>query len=231
MSKPGDLGFLRSLIFCELNDKSAPSLPPDHPQRPWAEWLGLPLRSGPVEVVENPPEFAFSAAELHERGVLPEVVYGCLVQTWWHPGQSDWVARTRSEILACYRREETEKPGWTLELPVVERINAYRLQELTPAELLDACAPYCAATVPDGDRAAMEGWVLLHLESFTRLQDVARCLRPFFANGAGLGWSEDRVSAALQAEQAPAELELSSHVEWPTAVSLLSEARVRRLLG
>lgn len=231
MSKPGDLGFLRSLIFAELDTGKPPALPAGHPQRPWAEWLGLPLRSGAAETAESPPEFDFDALELRDRGILPEVVYGCLVQTWWHPGQADWVARTRSEILACYRPQQIEKPGWTLQLPVVERVNAYRLQELTPAELLDACAPYCPVQPTEPDRAAMEGWVLLHLDSFARLQDVANCLRPFFPGTPGQGWSAERVGGALAAQDAPPELQLSPQLDWPTAVSLLGEERVRRLLG
>lgn len=235
MSKRGDLAYLRQLIFAELDERAPQPLPAEHPQRPWAQWLGLPLQHGPAVATTGAAPFEFDATDLRDRGILPEVAYGCLVQTWWHPQQAGWVARTRSEILACYRSEELDKPGWTLTLPEVERINAYRLQELTPEELLEACIPYCPRPPDTADNAAMEGWVLLHLEGFRRLQDVADCLRPFFLASTGLGWAAERVESALQATQAPAdlagELRLPPQVDWPTAVSLLGADRVRRLLS
>ncbi len=174
MLNPGDLGFARAAIFAQLT--SPLFIPQDHPERAWLDWLGVPYKLGQLTALQPDP-IELTGSALREQGILPEVVYSCLVQTWWHPGQNDWVARTRSEIIACFQPEQLDRPGWPLQLETLQRINAYRLQELTPSELLDASRPFWPGTSPEVER--MEGWILLHLETFSRLQDVAQCLSPF----------------------------------------------------
>lgn len=218
MSTPGDLGFLRAAIFAQLEGHPrALNLPERHPEREWLEWLEVPLATGPVPDLKAEP-IELNGEELRSGGILPEVVYSCLVQTWWHPGQSDWVARTRSEIRACYSTEALDRPGWTLTRQAMERVNAYRLQELTPQELLQASRPFWSGDCDEAER--MEGWVLLHLEHFQRLQDVADCLFPFFSDETARAGADPR-----------AYLRMPQDLEWTAGVEMLGPERVRRLLG
>lgn len=221
MSTPGDLGFLRGAVFAQLADREKPlALPTAHPQREWLDWLGVPLTTGELpELVVDPIEL--EAGQLRQAGILPEVVYGGLVQTWWHPLQNDWVARTRSEIYACFEAAQLERPGWQLDLPALECVNAYRLQELTPNELIEASRPFWRGQCSELDR--MEGWILLHLENFQRLQDVADCLFPFHYQG------DPRPT--LSDEEARHWLRVPEGVEWSDATQILGPERVARLLG
>lgn len=170
--KPGDLSWLRAAIFFHLQNSAA--LPLSQAD-PWLDWLGVPwspgmgTEIGPME----PVGLDFGAAELKAMGMLPEVVYSGLVQTWWHPQQTSFVTRTRSEIVACFDPKEMDVPGWSLDLPALERMNAYRLQELTPLELLAA-----AGQESDGEGIS-EAWVLLCQPGFRSLGDVVQCLKVF----------------------------------------------------
>ena len=221
MSTPGDLSFLRGAVFAQLADREKPlALPVDHPQREWLEWLGVPLTGGVLPELALEP-IDLQASHLRQAGILPEVVYGGLVQTWWHPLQQDWVARGRSEIYACFDAAQLERPGWRLNLPALERINTYRLQELTPNELLEASRPFWSGHCSEVDR--MEGWILLHLEHFQRLQDVASCLFPFHHEG------DPR--APLSDEEARQWLHIPEGVSWDDATQILGPERVARLLG
>jgi hypothetical protein len=226
MSKPGDLGLLRRAIFAELEEQPL-ALGPEH--GPWLNWLGVDLQGGFAPSPEAGPELDFGAAELQQLGILPEVVYSCLVQSQWHPQQDDYVARTRSEIRACYNPDERQQPGWDLRLETFQEINAYRLQELTPNELLEGSRPFWPCQPPAADLPAMEGWVLLHLESFRRLQDVVDCLTPFFGEDT-LATQADLEAPELPPELA-ARLRIPPGLDWPTARALLGTDRVRRLLG
>lgn len=220
MSTPGDLGFLRAAIFAQLKTRTEPlPIEDGHPQRPWLDWLGVPLRSGTCELAAEPG--TLNAAELRAAGILPEVVYGCLVQTWWHPGQSDWVARTRSEIYACFDPSELEQPGWELTREALEAVNAYRLQELTPHELLEASQEFWEGGCTEKER--MEGWLLLHLDGLQRLQDVADCLFPFLYQGDPRG--------ALSDDEARQWLRIPAEVAFGDATQILGPERVARLLG
>lgn len=220
MSMPGDLGFLRALVFSQLQRRTEPlALEDNHPLRPWLEWLGVPLCSGTASF--SAPALGLHAAELRAAGILPEVVYSCLVQTWWHPGQSDWVARTRSEIYACFDPAELELPGWELDREALEQVNAYRLQELTPHELLEASREFWSGECSEIER--MEGWLLLHLERLQRLQDVADCLFPFHYTG------DPRV--ALSDQEARHWLRIPEGVAFSDAAQILGPERVARLLG
>ncbi|MFN8606092.1 MAG: hypothetical protein U0931_01080 [Vulcanimicrobiota bacterium] len=223
MSTPGDLGFLRSAIFAQLRDRQQPlPLGADHPERTWLEWLGVPLSPGETSIgPAEDQDLSLTAQQLRSQGVLPEVVYGCLVQTWWHPGQDDWVARTRSEIYACFDPAQLEKPGWRLSQDEIERVNAYRLQELTPSELLEASREFWTGSCPDVER--MEGWLLLHLDHFRRLQDVADCLFPFHYRGdPRQGLSDQEVRQWLR---------IPEEVAFSDATQILGPERVARLLG
>ena len=219
MSNPGNLGFLRGAIFAQLQERGKPlKLPAEHPERPWLEWLGVQLASGSLPPLTQQP-IDLNAAEFQAGGMLPEVVYSCLVQTWWHPQQSDWVARTRSEIYACYDPAELDRPGWTLTREALAQVNAYRLQELTPCELLEASRPFWGGSdCPERER--MEGWLLLNLERFQRLQDVADCLFPFFHPGTAPAGPDPRQR-----------LRIPAGLEWDDAVQILGQERVDRLLG
>ena len=220
MSTPGDLGFLREAIFAQLQQRTKPlAIEDHHPQRIWLEWLGVPLVSGTCAVTAEPD--SLNAADLRAAGILPEVVYGCLVQTWWHPGQSDWVARTRSEIYACFEPSELDRPGWELTREALEAVNAYRLQELTPHELLEASQEFWEGGCAEKER--MEGWLLLHLDGLQRLQDVADCLFPFLYQG------DPR--AALSDEEARQWLRIPAEVAFSDATQILGSERVARLLG
>lgn len=221
MSTPGDLGFLRAAIFAQLGQREQPlSLPADHPERAWLDWLGVPLTVGPLPALEVEP-IAMQADTLRSEGVLPEVVYGCLVQTWWHPHQQDWVARTRSEIYACYDPKDLQRPGWELQRQAIDRVNAYRLQELTPSELLEASREFWTGQCSEVER--MEGWLLLHLEHFERLQDVADCLFPFHYQGDPRG--------PLSDQEARQWLRIPEEVAFNDATQILGTERVARLLG
>jgi len=221
MSTPGDLGFLRGAIFAQLTDREKPlPLPADHEQRQWLEWLGMPLTVGVLPELTLDP-IDLEAGQLRQAGILPEVVYGGLVQTWWHPLQQDWVARTRSEIYACFDATQLDRPGWKLNLPALERVNAYRLQELTPNELIEASRPFWMGNCSEVER--MEGWLLLHLEHFQCLQDVADCLFPFHYEG------DPR--APLGDEEARQWLRIPEGVAWSDAAQILGSERVARLLG
>lgn len=218
MSTPGDLGFLRAAILEQLNCHPRPlNLPADHIEREWLEWLEVPMQTGPAPNLKIEP-IDLNGKELREGGILPEVIYSCLVQTFWHPGQADWVARTRSEIRACFSAQELERPGWALTREAIERVNAYRLQELTPQELLEASRPFWRDHCDETER--MEGWILLHLESFRRLQDVADCLYPFLHHGPAPPGADVRVT-----------LRVPEGLEWEDAVQMLGEERVRRWIG
>ena len=155
----------------------------------------------------------FSAQDLRDRGLLGEVVYGALVQTRWHPLQQDWVARTRSEIAACYSKGDLAEQEWQLSLEVLDRLNAYRLQELTPGELIEQSRPFWAGQPHADDEAMLEAWVLLHLSTFQRLQDIAECLAPFFI--------------PTSREQWP----LPPDMKWPEVAEMLGSERLERLLG
>ena len=217
MSSVGDLAFLRAAIFAQLQQRTQPlSVPPNHPEQGWLDWLEIPCTSGPLPPLNLEP-IALQAANLKADGILPEVVYGCLVQTWWHPGQSDWVARTRSEIYACYAPDQLDIPGWSLSLEAIRKVNAYRLQELTPSELLEASRPFWNGPGVEPER--MEGWVLLHLDRFERLQDVADCLYPFLHQGPAPTGQDPHHS-----------LRIPPGLEWEEAVQILGEERVERLL-
>ena len=221
MSTPGDLGFLRGAVFAQLADRQKPlAVPMDHAQREWLEWLGVPLMVGILPELELEP-IDLDAGQLRQAGILPEVVYGGLVQTWWHPLQQDWVARTRSEIYACFEVSQMQRPGWQLDLSALERVNGYRLQELTPSELLEASRPFWSGQCSEVER--MEGWLLLHLEHFQRLQDVSDCLFPFHYQGAPPG--------SLSDEEARQWLRLPAGVDWSDAAQILGPERVARLLG
>ena len=173
--KPGDLSWLRAAIFFHLQN-SAPV--PVSQADPWLDWLGVPWVVGPMgELALESVGLDLGAAELQAMGILPEVVYSGLVQTWWHPQQSSWVTRTRSEILACFDPAGLEIPGWKLELTDLERMNGYRLQELTPLELLEA------AGYSGPDQAIMEAWVLICQPGFRSLQDVQQCLKGSLPEG------------------------------------------------
>lgn len=220
MSSAGNLGFLRAAIFAQLDRRPQTlSLPLDHPERPWLEWLGVPLSTGEV-----PEELGFDkslaqaleARSFKEEGILPEVVYSCLVQTWWHPGQEKLVARTRSEILACYDASQLDLPGWEFDLHEVQRVNAYRLQELTPAELLEASSPFWGGDCQEVE--SMEAWILLNLENFQRLQDVAKCLDIFWNSGF------DSLS-----NEGGGPFRLPAGVDWEQALQILGPHRVERL--
>ncbi len=220
MSTPGDLAHLRTAIFTQLQDRTRPlAIQDDHPDRPWLEWLGVPLARGDNFVAG--PSMGLKAADLRAAGILPEVVYSCLVQTWWHPGQTDWVARTRSEIYACFDPSQIEQPGWELCREALERVNAYRLQELTPHELLEASREFWSGECNEVER--MEGWLLLHLDRLERLQDVADCLFPFHYAG------DPRV--ALSDEEARQWLRVPEEVDFRDATQILGTDRVARLLG
>jgi hypothetical protein len=222
MSTPGDLGFLRGAIFAQLNRREQPlSLPADHAERPWLDWLEVPLAVGPQVVTLEVDPIALQAATLRSEGVLPEVVYGCLVQTWWHPHQQDWVARTRSEIYACFDPKDMQRPGWQLQRQAIDQVNAYRLQELTPSELLEASREFWTGQCAEVER--MEGWLLLHLDGFQRLQDVADCLFPFHYQG------DPRVS--LSDQEARQWLRIPEGVSFEDATQILGSERVARLLG
>lgn len=239
MSTPGDLAWLRAAIFAELDSDAPVRVSEQEPHRSWLSWLGVRWTTGAAAGVQPVGEFSFNASECFARGILPEVVYSGLVQTWWHPGQSDWVARTRSEILSCYESDQVERPGWELNLDVLERINAYRLQELTPEELLDACRPYCQAGWSPEDQPAMEAWVLLHLDRFRRVQDVVTCLGPFFGAtdwcSPQLRMERERAARVAHGEEPPApalleEMNLPEGLDWPTARALLGAERLAVLL-
>lgn len=220
MSTPGDLGFLRAAIITQLMHRTEPlPIPDNHPERTWLEWLGVPLRNDACAVVSEP--LGLNAADLRAAGVLPEVVYSCLVQTWWHPGQTEWVARTRSEIYACFDPAQMEVPGWQLSLRDLEKVNAYRLQELTPHELLETSREFWTGECAEVER--MEGWLLLHLDRLERLQDVADCLFPFHYAG------DPRV--ALSDEEARQWLRIPEEVAFSDATQILGPDRVARLLG
>lgn len=220
MSTPGDLGFLRAAVFAQLaRRQEGLAVPVDHPERAWLEWLGVPLSAGACELASQP--MGLNAGDLRAAGILPEVVYSCLVQTWWHPGQSEWVARTRSEIYACFDPAQLETPGWDLTLAALEKVNAYRLQELTPHELLEASCEFWTGNCAEVER--MEGWLLLHLDRLERLQDVADCLFPFHYNG------DPRV--ALSDEEARQWLRIPEEVAFSDATQILGPERVARLLG
>lgn len=220
MSTPGDSGFLRAAIFAQLGQRTQPlALPLDHPDRDWLDWLGVPLCEGSCTLVAEP--LGLHAGDLRAAGILPEVVYSCLVQTWWHPGQADWVARTRSEIYACFDSAEMEMPGWELTREALEKVNAYRLQELTPHELIEASREFWTGDCEDVER--MEGWLLLHLDRLERLQDVADCLFPFHFTG------DPRV--ALSDEEARQWLRVPKEVDFSDATQILGPERVARLLG
>lgn len=226
MSKSGDLGWLRSALFAQLQEPARPlALEADHPGRAGLEWLQVPLRVGPTPSLQSQP-LELDLEELQSQGLLPEVVYSCLVQTWWHPQQDRYLARTRSEILACYDASQLDRPGWPLELEDLEKINAYRLQELTPHELLTAAAPFLGSLEDDAP-AALEAWVLLHLPQFRRLQDVAACLSPFH-KGPGRGLSEAECQRLLQAPSAPEWLPLPPDCDWSLARQILGDDRLRR---
>lgn len=221
MSTPGDLGFLRAAIFAQLQQRPQPlPVPLDHPQRVWLEWLQVPLDVGALEDLQIQP-ITLSAQELRSAGVLSEVVYACLVQTWWHPDQSDWVARTRSEIYACYDPAQLQQPGWELDRDAIERVNAYRLQELTPSELLEASQEFWTGECCERER--MEGWLLLHLEHFNKLQDVADCLFPFHYDG--------HPRLGLSDQEARQWLRIPEEVSFSDATQILGSERVARLLG
>lgn len=220
MSTPGDLAHLREAIFKQLQDRTKPlPIQDDHPDRPWLEWLGVPLGLGEYLVSER--AMGMQAADLRAAGILPEVVYSCLVQTRWHPGQTDWVARTRSEIYACFDPAQLELPGWELSQEALQRVNAYRLQELTPHELLEASREFCSGECHEVER--MEGWLLLHLDRLERLQDVSDCLFPFHYTG------DPRV--ALSDEEARQWLRIPDEVAFSDAAQILGPERVARLLG
>lgn len=214
MSTPGDLGWLRAAIFYHLEHRQPLSVPLEHPQRVWLEWLGVPTSVGIEPGLQASPlgEADLTAAQVKEEGILPEVLYACLVQTEWHPHQVDWVARTRSEILACYDHQERQPSDWVLSLEVLRRINAYRLQELTPAELLEASRPLWDGDCPD--TAPMEAWILLHLEGLHSLHDVTACLSPF-----------------LHPEQIQRQdqLPLPPGLQWEEAVAILGPHRLSAL--
>lgn len=221
MSTPGDLGFLRAAIFAQLQQRTLPlPVPLDHPEREWLDWLQVPVSVGPLADLQIQP-VTLNAQELRGAGVLSEVVYGCLVQTWWHPGQTDWVARTRSEIYACYDPGQLQQPGWELAREAIERVNAYRLQELTPNELLEASREFWTGECSERER--MEGWLLLHLEHFNKLQDVADCLFPFLYQG------DPRLS--LSDQEARQWLRIPAEVSFADAAQILGPERVARLLG
>ncbi len=220
MSMPGDLGFLRAAIFTQLQQRTQPfAIQLDHPDRTWLEWLGVPLEEGTCSADVEP--MGLNAADLRAAGILPEVVYSCLVQTWWHPEQSDWVARTRSEIYACFDASQLEQPGWELTREALEKVNAYRLQELTPHELLEASREFWSGECAEVER--MEGWLLLHLDRLERLQDVADCLFAFHYTG------DPRV--ALSDDEARQWLRIPEEVAFSDATQILGPERVARLLG
>jgi len=242
MSSAGNLGFLRAAIFAQLDRRPQTlSLPLDHPERPWLEWLGVPLSTGEVpeelgfdkslaqanmgfdkSLAQANKGFGRSLAQVQEartfkeEGILPEVVYSCLVQTWWHPGQEKLVARTRSEILACYDASQLDLPGWEFDLHEVQRVNAYRLQELTPAELLEASRPFWGGDCQEVE--SMEAWILLNLENFQRVQDVAKCLDIFWNSGFDSLCNEGGGPFRLPAG-----------VDWEQALQILGPHRVERL--
>ncbi|MBS2038682.1 hypothetical protein JST97_27120 [bacterium] len=221
MLTPGDLGFLRGAIFAQLESRTqALPIPADHPQRDWLEWLEVPLTPGELSALDCQP-IGPTAQELRAGGILPEVVYACLVQTWWHPGQEDWVARTRSEIYACFDSKEVQQPGWELDREAIDRVNAYRLQELTPGELLQASREFWTGDCNEIER--MEGWLLLHLDHFRRLQDVADCLFPFHYQG------DPRLG--LSDQEARRWLCVPDEVDFMDATQILGPERVARLLG
>jgi len=220
MSTPGDLGPLREAIFAQLLRRTEPlAIQDDHPDRPWLEWLGVPLTQGDWTAVCEP--VGLQASELRAAGILPEVVYSCLVQTWWHPHQSEWVARTRSEIYACFDASQLDQPGWKLTREALEKVNAYRLQELTPHELLEASREFWTGECAEVER--MEGWLLLHLDRLERLQDVADCLFAFHYTG------DPRV--ALSDQEARQWLRIPEEVAFSDATQILGPERVARLLG
>jgi hypothetical protein len=220
MSTPGDLGFLRVALFAQLENRTKPlAIEEGRPERAWLEWLGVPLTAGPCHLVAEP--LGLDAADLRAAGILPEVVYSCLVQTWWHPQQTEWVARTRSEIYACYESAQVEKPGWTLTLEALEKVNAYRLQELTPHELMEASREFWNGSCLETER--MEGWLLLHLDRLERLHDVADCLFPFLFQGEPRG--------VLSDEEARQWLRIPEEVAFSDAAQILGPERVARLLG
>jgi hypothetical protein len=197
MSKPGDLGWLGEAVLWSLVHQQPLTCPPDHPQRGWLDWLGVPLENGPVPCLEE-AFLGIEAPLCRDQGILPEVVYGCLVQRRWHPNQQGYVARTRSEILACFEAGQLE-PAWPLTLEELQRVNAYRLQELTPEELLSASQPFWPHPVTD--QGAMQAWVLLHLENFQSLHSVVDCLLPFFHPGP-LERSEWRIPPGVEMAEA-----------------------------
>ncbi len=214
MSTPGDLSWLRAALFHSL-DHGELKVPAGSAQIPWLDWLGIAWKpaaeadSLDVQSLDVP----FTAQELRDRGLLGEVVYGALVQTRWHPHQQSWVARTRSEIAACYTSAELDSCHWPLTLEVLDELNAYRLQELTPGELLEYSRPFWKGCPNPQDEAVMEGWVLLHFNTFERLQDVAECLHPFFEPQPRPHWK------------------LPPEMSWNDVESMLGEERLNRLLG
>jgi hypothetical protein len=214
MSTPGDLSWLRAALFHSL-DCGELELPAESPEIPWLDWLGIPWKPAPqassLEV--HPLGVDFTAQELRDRGLLGEVVYGALVQTLWHPQQQSWVARTRSEIAACYSSADLDSCHWPLTLEVLDELNAYRLQELTPGELLEHSRPFWKGCPDPCDEAVMEGWVLLHFSTFERLQDVADCLHPF-------------------CETLPRNLwKIPPGMNWSEVEAMLGPERLHRLLG
>ncbi|MBX3168108.1 MAG: hypothetical protein KF760_11890 [Candidatus Eremiobacteraeota bacterium] len=211
---------MRAAIFAQLERRTEPlALEDDHPLRPALEWLGVPLCGGTSAL--SGPALGLQADEVRAAGILPEVVYSCLVQTWWHPGQSDYVARTRSEIYACFDASQLELPGWNLTREALEQVNAYRLQELTPHELLESSREFWQGECSEPER--MEGWLLLHLDRLQRLQDVADCLFPFHYAG------DPRL--ALSDEEARQWLRIPEEVAFSDATQILGPERVARLLG
>lgn len=249
MSTPGNdgnMGWLRSAALAQLISGRPLPLPADHPGRPWLEWLRVPLSAGPAPELPSadstapasglPPvveDIPFSARQAQQAGLVPDVVYGCMIQTWWHPGQREFAARSRSEVVACFSADELDLPGWPLTLELMLPLNAYRLGELTPSELLTLARPLWPEPPAAEDEAATEAWVLLHLAELRRLQDVADCLRPFFPSTPPLGWSAERVQHNLESPEPEAlqALRVPPGLEWADVQAMLGRERIQTLLG
>jgi hypothetical protein len=134
----------------------------------------------PSEVPWTFPDFRVegpSLAEVRSRGVLAEMLLAYLVQLAWTPDQAP-ECRPLSEVVKFFEapKESRLRPFAWEELL---NINATRLQELTPRELVEAATAFGSLDAGE-DGMLLEAWALLFVEHCQTLVDVARHLSKFW---------------------------------------------------
>ena len=170
-----------------------PQVSPEHQH--WLKWLGLPCQSEPCFPAPSLPHSwsypvlqvpaALDVAGMRQQGIMAEMLVSYLVQLAWTPSLAP-SCRPLSEVVKFFRASEVLQRVRPFDLDELLDINATRLQELTPRELLEVSREWWEAygrpeDIPDeNEYPLLEAWALLFAEHCRTLHDVARHLAKFW---------------------------------------------------